>query len=319
MKNALVLSGGSVKGCFQAGAVLAVFESGFMPDIIYGISVGSLNGSFITNAAGKLYKAKGKLNANDWVTIGQQLRDFWFSEIKKPNDVAIQRSAVVDVWDILWNKFEGLSDTTPINSKVDAILDIPTMVQAPVKLHVGAVDFLSTTLLFSSPGDPDFISCLKGSIAIPIAMPPSISQKGEVLFDGGTRDVAPLGHAINIGAENIIGILCQSADLTPVNEGKAFSEKNLMDLANRIEDIIVNQNVKNDSEWITFLNSLLTEVKEKNYTLNTLEGYKLIKHLIIQPANELTINITSFTSADIQNNFNLGYQTAKEKLAGYIA
>ena len=40
-KTALVLSGGSVKGAFQAGAIRAVLETK-QPDYIYGISVGAL-------------------------------------------------------------------------------------------------------------------------------------------------------------------------------------------------------------------------------------------------------------------------------------
>ena len=53
-KRALVLSGGSIKGSFQAGAVAELLESGFVPDAIYGTSVGSLNGSFLTERAGRL-------------------------------------------------------------------------------------------------------------------------------------------------------------------------------------------------------------------------------------------------------------------------
>jgi|GEM_PF-5766007 len=35
-KKALVLSGGSIKGAFQAGAIKVVLESGFKLDIIIG-------------------------------------------------------------------------------------------------------------------------------------------------------------------------------------------------------------------------------------------------------------------------------------------
>ena len=52
-KRALVLSGGSIKGAFQAGAIQQVLNEGFQPDIIHGISVGSLNGSFLVNETGK--------------------------------------------------------------------------------------------------------------------------------------------------------------------------------------------------------------------------------------------------------------------------
>ena len=46
----LVLGGGSIKGAWQAGAIRAVLESGYQPDFITGISVGSINGPFLVNA-----------------------------------------------------------------------------------------------------------------------------------------------------------------------------------------------------------------------------------------------------------------------------
>ncbi len=316
--KALVLSGGAVKGCYQAGAIKAVLESGFIPDIIYGISVGSLNGAFMANEAGKLVASgKKQLTADDWVTIANDLQHFWFTNIEKPADIAIQRSAVSDVWELLWKKFNGLSDTTPINKMIDNIVDVTVAKQSPAKLVVGTVDFLSGNMIYASPGDVDFISYLKGSIAIPIAMPPSISKKGEVLFDGGTRDVAPLGYAINQGADNIIGIICQAEQLDSVQENTNFSQGNLMQLAGRIEDIIVNQNVQNDSQWISFLNNVVTEARSKNLNLDTLKSYKIINHLLIQPDKDLTIDISTFTAAQIQADYEIGYQLAQNKLKGY--
>ena len=318
MSKALVLSGGAVKGCYQAGAIKAVFESGFIPDIMYGISVGSLNGAFIANQAGKLVAGgKKQLTQDDWLGIANNLQQFWFTNIQKPADVAIQRSVVSDVWELLWKKFNGLSDTTPINNEIDSIVDVTVAMQSPAKLVVGTVDFLSGNMIYASPGDVDFISYLKGSIAIPIAMPPSISKKGEVLFDGGTRDVAPLGYAINQGADNIIGIICQAEQLDPVQESANFNQGNLAQLAGRIEDIIVNQNVQNDSQWITFLNSVVNEARSKNISLDALKSYKIINHLLIQPDKDLTIDIASFTSAEIQADFQLGYTLAQTKLKGY--
>ena len=54
MKKAFVLSGGSIKGAFQAGALADLLTSKtFTPDAIYGTSVGSLNGAFIADRAGR--------------------------------------------------------------------------------------------------------------------------------------------------------------------------------------------------------------------------------------------------------------------------
>jgi len=50
IQRALVLSGGSIKGAFQAGAIGHVLTK-FEPDLIVGTSVGSLNGGFLADRA----------------------------------------------------------------------------------------------------------------------------------------------------------------------------------------------------------------------------------------------------------------------------
>jgi NTE family protein len=313
--KALVLSGGSVKGCFQAGAIKAVIESGFIPDIIYGISVGSLNGSFLASAAGKFSKDnKGKIpGQNDWNNFAKQLWDFWSNNILGPSDIAIQRNGLTDVWDIIFNKFQGLSDTTPINKKVDKALNIDDLKAAAtfLKMKVGTVDFNSTELLFKCPEDMDFINFVKGSIAIPVAMPPNTKVKEMVLFDGGVREVAPLGTAIKEGATQIMGILCQSENLVA---DKDFTPKKLLKLIDRLQDIIVNQNVNNDSKLIVYINTILKEAQKTGCNIPSLQKYKLIDHLIIRPKMPFRLDITKFTSKDIKDNLQLGYDTAKNIL-----
>lgn len=42
-RRALVLSGGGAKGCFEVGAIKKLWDDGYRPDIICGVSVGSIN------------------------------------------------------------------------------------------------------------------------------------------------------------------------------------------------------------------------------------------------------------------------------------
>jgi len=56
--KALVLGGGSIKGSFQAGAIDALLKAGFKPFKIFGVSVGSLNGVFLADRAGR-YNRQG--------------------------------------------------------------------------------------------------------------------------------------------------------------------------------------------------------------------------------------------------------------------
>jgi predicted acylesterase/phospholipase RssA len=48
-KTALVLSGGGFKGAYEAGAIKALAEAGIVPDVVVGISAGSLNGAYVCN------------------------------------------------------------------------------------------------------------------------------------------------------------------------------------------------------------------------------------------------------------------------------
>lgn len=312
MKNALVLSGGSVKGCFQAGAIQAVFEKGFIPGTIYGTSVGSLNGAFLCNEAGKIFKGKQNtpLSNEEWITVAKNLVDFWKTEITKPDDVAIKRKLLKVGYHVFKNNFHGLSDTSPVHEKIDTVTNLNLMKTSPLKLKVGTVDFITSNLIepYPSPGIQGFIDYLKGSMAIPIAMPPSYLGK-QILFDGGAREVAPIGTAINDKNENIIAILCHAENLETDSD---FNDGNLMQLVERLQDIVVNQNVKNDSEWIKFINQLLIEAKGKD--IPSLSDYKLIEHTIIRPAKALSIDIADFDSNDISTLITQGYETAKTVL-----
>jgi len=75
-KVALVLSGGSIKGAFQAGAIKTILDNDYVPSSIHGISIGSLNGAFLANKAGQ--DGNGQL---PWKTYAQDLQDFWFEKI----------------------------------------------------------------------------------------------------------------------------------------------------------------------------------------------------------------------------------------------
>lgn len=88
-KKALVLSGGGARGAFEAGVVQALWERGYRPDIITGVSVGALNATVLAQghdgAADDLValwrgvsarRAAPRLVAPDaFVTLGDAYRD----------------------------------------------------------------------------------------------------------------------------------------------------------------------------------------------------------------------------------------------------
>ena len=76
--KALVLGGGSLKGAFQVGVIQAILEKGFEPEMVYGVSVGSLNASYMVNEASKKSIESKKI---DWPTISRQLIELWVKNI----------------------------------------------------------------------------------------------------------------------------------------------------------------------------------------------------------------------------------------------
>lgn len=66
--RALVLGGGGAKGAFEAGAVNALVESGYRPDIVCGVSVGALNGLMVA-----LQHSDGRPRTDDLVRLWRQL------------------------------------------------------------------------------------------------------------------------------------------------------------------------------------------------------------------------------------------------------
>ncbi len=92
IKNrALVLSGGSIKGAFQAGAVAEILGSGFTPDAIYGVSVGGLNGAFLADRAGR---AAIRNEPPDWAKIGEDLATFWKEKITSFDEIGDTKSGL---------------------------------------------------------------------------------------------------------------------------------------------------------------------------------------------------------------------------------
>lgn len=307
-KKALVLSGGSIKGAFQAGAVNAFIEKGYKFDSVYGISVGSLNGTFISHEAGLQNVSKDLI---DWPLIGNNLVKFWTDNIKKPKDVVLKRNKLETLGSAIFNNFNGLVDTKPIQTLVRSKIKLENLQKSPVKLTVGAVNIADGEIVYANPSFPDFVDYVLASTAIPIVMPvvPIGGNKNQPFLDGGMRDVAPLKQAIQAGAEEIVCITCQARSLG----GVTFDYGNLISLADRVMDIVVNEIVNNDIEWAEYFNDFLPADGTAE-TVGPLAGYRKIKLTVVRPPRPINLDLENFTSDDIKETIVSGYQTAMEQI-----
>ena len=93
MSKILVLAGGSVRGAYQTGVVRAVFEAGFHPDAIYGISAGSMNASYLVNNFGiQALENDGNI---DFPQAAIDLGEFWVNNISTPESLALRRGTTI--------------------------------------------------------------------------------------------------------------------------------------------------------------------------------------------------------------------------------
>jgi NTE family protein len=293
--KALVLGGGSMKGAFQVGAIQAVLESGFKPDMIYGISVGALNSTFLVHEASRQLDQQQSI---DWEIVGRRLLEFWVTNITQPQDVSVLRSRVSLGVDTLMSRFNGLLDPSPLRRLINQQIDLPTLVKSPIKFKVGAVNITSGDMVYASQSDPNILDYITASAALPALMPPVII--GDSVFqDGGLRELVPVRQAMKDGATDIMLLACHSAQ---VFNGEAFNPRNVISLMERVRNITVNQLENNDIDWA-----------ESFAERSNLKGNP-INVTVIRPNTPLQLDLQRFTSGDISRLMGEGYRVGLETL-----
>lgn len=304
-KVALVLSGGSIKGAFQAGAIKTILDNDYVPSSIHGISIGSLNGAFLANKAGQ--DGNGQL---PWKTYAQDLQDFWFEKITSFSAIGKKRSKICIFWDVIRGKYKSLIKTEKLQRLIRELFDEESLKACPIPFYAGTVNIQTGELVNarSQSYPSNLIDYIIASTAIPVVMPIS-NISGQPFLDGGLIDVVPLKNAIDSGAETIFCVLCQPSKLDDVQ----FNTGNLLQLMNRLMEIIVNETVNNDVQRAEKINRTIRSISpEANTDENT--GHRIIDIKVIRPEKTLDINLTNFNENDIKSIFELGKSRAKEVL-----
>ena len=316
MKNALVLSGGSIKGAFQAGAIKEILKRGFKPDAIYGVSTGALNGAFLADRAGRQLLNGGKI---DWPKLGVDLVDFWKRRVKKPSDVAEKRWTGKVIADVLFNQFKGLTKTDALKAMIGAEIKRENIIRARDKgglfYAAGSTDLWSGEIVYAGAEKENMNDFIYASTAVPIAMPwvpvQYVYKPLAPFVDGGIRDVAPLRRAVNEGYENIICIVCQSRAVG----GLIFDPGNLLVHIERITDIMINEIVENDLALIKEFKLLAKKLSSKKVRLSKeLRAYgEMPIPKVYRPLMPIDIDIMDFKERHIAEMIEMGEKSVIEQ------
>ena len=284
-----------MKGAFQVGAIQSVLENGFEPDMVYGISVGALNATFLANETGRQLDEEGKIT---WAVAGRKLLEFWVKNITQPQDISTLRSRVMLGMNTLMSRFDGLVDPAPLHLLIRKNVKDKHLKHTPVKIKVGAVNVQSGEIKYVTPQEPHFLDFVRASSSIPMLMP-AIEIGHSKYLDGGLREVAPIRQAIADGATEIVVIACHSPHLY---QPEGMNPRNLITLVERVRDITVNEYANSNIIWA-----------ESYVDRSVLRGVPM-KLTVIRPASPLVLDMQHFNSEDISRLIIEGYRVAVETL-----
>ncbi|MCK4306317.1 MAG: patatin-like phospholipase family protein, partial [Candidatus Eisenbacteria sp.] len=301
--RALVLGGGSVKGAFQAGAIAEILRSGWYPDAIYGVSVGALNGAYVANKVGESRLSSGADIAGDdaraaWESIANDLESLWRHKITSFEVLGRKRGWLSLAWQIAWSNFDGLLKMDGLNKLVDRQIAPHNLRRSIVKYYAFSVNIANGELIKAGANDPDICQYILASTRIPIVMPIE-RVANQPLLDGGIRDVAPLKHAIDDGAKEIMAVLCHPKGVS----GVSLEFGKLTELANRLMEIVVHEILTNDIDQARRVNEAVKA--------GTDQQHRVVKLIEIRPEKSLNIQIEKFTPAQIAEMLELGKATAQ--------
>ncbi len=304
--KALVLGGGSIKGAFQAGAIAEVLRRGWWPDAVYGVSVGALNGAYVASRTGDSLLSQDTNATEDdvqstWQSVADDLESFWRRNVTSFAALGKRRSLLSLIWHIAWSRFDGLLKMDGLNDLVAREISPSSLRASPIKFTAFSVNIADGQLVRATGDSPDVCRYILASTRIPVVMP--IERIGnQPLLDGGIRDVAPLRHAINAGADDIVAILCHPRDVS----GACVRDTNLLQLVSRLMEIIVNEILTNDIAHALRVNQAVAAGSDTKH--------KKLKVTEIRPDKPLDIDLEKFSSTQISCLLEQGAAAARKEM-----
>ena len=192
--TALVLGGGSTRGAIQIGMLQVLAEHGFVPDRVYGSSVGAINGvGFATDPT------------LDGV---ERMTQVW---LRIRREDVYPQGRLHGPWLYLQQR-----DAVYSNSGLRAIVE-EGFAHERLEDAVVPVEVVATSL--TDGGERWFtygpaVDTVLASSAMP-AIFPAVEIGGERYIDGGVVDNVPIQRAIDAGATRIVVLLCSPPVFEP--------------------------------------------------------------------------------------------------------
>lgn len=256
----LVLAGGGARGAFQAGAERILREEGgYRWTRVFGVSVGALNGTLI---AQRRYDRLQEL----WRTV-------------REGDVYRRFSWPVVAWRIAVRRKLGFYDNSPLR---ELIIREGSGHPFLVPAHAGRVSLVSGTYSLADSSDPEFLEAVWHSATLPAIWEP-VGPPAWV--DGGLRNIAPLGDAVDLDPPEVVAVLTAPAEIEPADRPGS-----IVDVVRRaVAEIAINEIVLNDVSTFVRINQLVLQAEQQGAILRGPDGkpYRYIPITVVLPQEPL--------------------------------
>jgi NTE family protein len=296
MMVGVCISGGGAKIGFAVGVLEVMEEHKIKIDLAYGISSGSICTAAL--CYGELQDFKKTLLA-----------------IKKRDDV-LKTQWVKAIWTLLtgWGKADGVFEMDTMRRKLDTLpYDKPKIkgVVGYVKLQSGVIEYKASDSVSSKE---DFLNAVQASCSMPVGMQ---SQRigADNCVDGGIRDVLPLKALIKDPLNvNEIHVICLGPLTTPPTD-KTY--KNILQVAERSVDLLVNEVLQNDYDYAVLVNKLIDHKHLLSSDLKSWLANKRKIRLFRYLPTKAICETTDFCTEKIQKGIDHGREIASDVLKGY--
>jgi NTE family protein len=192
--TALVLAGGGVRGAAQIGMLQVLTEHGFVPDRIYGSSVGAVNGVAF---------------AGDPTRRGvERMTQIWTGLTRES---VYPQGRLHGPWLYLQQR-DSVYASTGLRALIEEGVTFERLEDAVIPVEVVATSLTDGHERWFTYGP--VVEAALASAAIPAVFPP-VEIDGERFIDGGVVNNVPIRRAIDAGASRIVVLLCSPPIYTP--------------------------------------------------------------------------------------------------------
>ena len=323
-KCALVLSGGAVWGSFQVGVLdylINVLNADF--NGFYGISVGALNTSLLVGASENGIKHEFNI-----------LKEVW-TGIKKNKDIYKRRIHILPA------ELGALFQSIYIPKGLKKILsryitnDVRDRIfSSDRELSIGVVSMEDGKINYLRNHGHDqtqlnewktqLSEYILASSSMPVLLPPvelTIDGDQKLCFDGGLRDVSPLGAAFKAEKySDIFVINCSSASVNPRSRDKL---KNGLGYLKRGLDIMNSETIKADINQAKLISNICKSLNLSEIEIDSRVYKDVNLHIVdlnISETKEFKFNhALDFDPEKIKKHIDYGFEYAKNLFEGKIS